>query len=56
MALDEPKESDVVTNIKGFKFVIDKELASQYRRFSVVYQNGIIFKGLRIYAHGASHC
>ena len=56
MALDEPKETDVVAQARGFKFVIDKGLASQYPRFSVVYQNGIIFKGLRIYAHGASHC
>ena len=56
MALDEPKETDIVTQTKGFKFVIDKGLASQFPRFSVVYQNGIIFKGLRVYAHGASYC
>ena len=56
MALDEPKETDIVAREKGFKFVIDKELAQQFPGFSIVYQNGILFKGLRVYAHGASHC
>lgn len=56
MALDEPKESDIVTQEKGFNFVIDRGLAQQYKHFSIVYQNGIVFKGLRVYAHGASHC
>ena len=56
MALDEPTETDLVTNTEGFNFVIDKSLSQQYRNFSIVYQDGILFKGLRIYAQGAPHC
>lgn len=56
MVLDAPNENDITTKTKGFNFVIDKDLARQYQQFSIVYQNGIISKGLRIYAGGASHC
>jgi Fe-S cluster assembly iron-binding protein IscA len=56
MALDEPKESDTKIQEKGFNFVIDSDLAEQYNHFSIVYQNGILFKGLRVFAHGAPHC
>ncbi len=56
MALDEPREDDTVINKNGFSFLIDKDLAKQYRHFNIIYQNGFIFKGLRIIARGASYC
>jgi hypothetical protein len=31
-------------------------LAQQFRHFSIVYRDGIVFKGLRIHAQGAPHC
>lgn len=56
MALDESKENDVVVEEKGFSFLIDGKLAKQYKHFSIVYQKGFIFKGLRVFAQGASYC
>ncbi len=56
MALDEPGENDITNELEGFTFIIDKDLARKYPNYSIVYQNGLVFKGLRIYAEGTSGC
>lgn len=56
LTLDEPAEDDIVKEIKGLTFIVDTSLNQRYPEINIEYKNGVIFKGLKIYASGASSC
>lgn len=56
LALDEQKDNDIIEEVDGFKFIADKDVTSQYNKFTVDFVKDWLRKGFRIYADNASSC
>jgi hypothetical protein len=46
----------MVQEVKGIKFIFDEDLGTRYPMITIDYKDGIVFKGLRIFAQGAYSC
>jgi len=54
MVLDEPQKTDIIKEVEGIKFLIDKRLDEQYDVVTVDYQKTIFSKGFIIKLEGRS--
>ena len=52
MVLDEPQNADIIKEVEGIKFIIDKKLDEQFDVVTVDYQKTMFSKGFVIKLEG----
>jgi len=46
----------MVAEVKGMHFVYDSDLSRKFPEVTIEYKNGIIYKGLHVFAAGYHSC
>lgn len=58
MTLDESKDDDIIKEVEGHRFLVEKELDRQIEGVTVDYKSGMLRKGFVVYmsAGGGGGC
>lgn len=57
MALEEPKDDDLVVSTDGFKFIMEQDFQELYNKFTIDYSSGLLRRGFTVVPdRGGSTC